>query len=95
MLWNTLGDKLEMCLWVLVLPVCIVCYRIAKSIREITRGSVMCCYLTANDLIYDPMNTLYNSIFSWENNFCNFPLKCFKYFGSHFDRKCKREPDKF
>ena len=31
-----------------------------SCIREITRGSVMCRYLTANDLIYDRMNTLYN-----------------------------------
>ena len=30
-------------------------------IREITRGSVMCCYFTTNELIYDRMNTLYNS----------------------------------
>ena len=51
---------LEMCLQVSVLRVFIVCYGIAKCIREITRGSVMCRYLTANDLIYDRMNTLYN-----------------------------------
>ena len=44
-----------------MLPVFIVCYKIAKWIREITRGSVMCHYLTANDLIYDRMNTLYNT----------------------------------
>ena len=50
-----------MCLRVLVLSVFIVCYRIAKCIREITRGSVMCRYLTSNDLIYDRMNTLYNT----------------------------------
>ena len=49
-----------MCLLVLVLPVFIVCYRIAKCIREITRGSVMCRYLMAKDLIYDRMNTFNN-----------------------------------
>ena len=54
-----------MCLWVLVLPVFIVCYRSAKCIREIRRGSVMCRYLTANDLIYDRMNTLYNTFDSF------------------------------
>ena len=37
---------------VLVLPnVFLVSYGIAKSIREITRGSVMCRYLTTNELI--------------------------------------------
>ena len=46
-----------MCLRVLVLPLFIVCYRIAKCIVEITRGSVLCPYLTANDLIYDGINT--------------------------------------
>ena len=46
---------------VLVLPnVFIVSYGIAKCIREITRGSVMCRYLMTNELIYDQMNTLYN-----------------------------------
>ena len=44
-----------------VLPVFIVCYGIAKCIREITRVSVMCLYLTVNDLIYDQVNTLYNN----------------------------------
>ena len=34
-------------------------YRIAKCIRELTRGSIMCSYLMANDLIYDEMNTQY------------------------------------
>ena len=43
---NTQGD---------MLPVFIVCYRIAKCIREITRGSNMCHYLTTNDLVYDRM----------------------------------------
>ena len=38
-----------------VLPVFIVCYGIANRIREITRGSIMCRNLTANDLIYDQM----------------------------------------
>ena len=38
---------------VLVLPnVFILSYGIAKCIREITRGSVMCRYLTTNELIY-------------------------------------------
>ena len=41
-------------------PVFIACYRIAKCIIEITRGSVMRRYLKANDLIFDRMNTLYN-----------------------------------
>ena len=45
----------------LVLPVFIASYVIAKCIREITRGSVMCRYLTTNELIYDRMNTLYNT----------------------------------
>ena len=37
---------------VLVLPnVFIVSYGIAKCIREITRGSVMCRYLTTDELI--------------------------------------------
>ena len=49
-----------MCLQALVLLVFIVCYGIAKYIREKTRGSVMCRYLMANDLIYDRINTLYN-----------------------------------
>ena len=35
----------KMFLLVLVLPVFIVCYGIAQCIREITRGSNMCCYL--------------------------------------------------
>ena len=48
-------DFLDMCLQVLVLPVFIVCYRIAKCIRGITRGSVMCHYLTTDDLIFDQM----------------------------------------
>ena len=47
---KTCLDFLEMCLRALVLPVFI-----TKCIREITRGSVMCCYLIANDLIYDRM----------------------------------------
>ena len=51
-----------MYLQVLVLPVFIVSYGIAKCIREITRGSVMCRFLTTNELIYDRMNTLYNNI---------------------------------
>ena len=34
-------------------------YRMHKVER--TRGSVMCRYLTANDFIYDQMNTLYNN----------------------------------
>ena len=39
---------------VLVLPnVFFVSYRIAKCIREIIRGSVMCRYLMANELILD------------------------------------------
>ena len=39
---------------VLVLPnVFIVSYGIAKCIREITRGSVMCHYLMINELILD------------------------------------------
>ena len=37
------------------------CYGIAKCIREITSGSVMCRYLMANDLICDQINTLYNN----------------------------------
>ena len=37
-----------------------VSYGIAKCIREITRGSAMCRYLTTNELIYDRMNTVYN-----------------------------------
>ena len=44
-----------------MLPVFVVCYRIAKCIREITSGSVMCRYLMANDLICDQINTLYNN----------------------------------
>ena len=39
-----------------------VSYGIAKCLREITRGSVMCRYLTTNELIYDRMNTLYNTM---------------------------------
>ena len=38
-----------------MLPVFIVCYGIVKYIREITGGSILCCYLTTNDLIYDLM----------------------------------------
>ena len=46
---------------VLVLPnVFIVSYGIANCIREKMRGSVMCRYLTTNELILDQMNTLYN-----------------------------------
>ena len=42
---------------VLVLPnVLIVSYGIAKRIREITRGSEMCHYLTINELIDNRMN---------------------------------------
>ena len=42
---------------VLVLTdVFIASYGIAKCVREITRGSVMCRYLTTNELIYDQMN---------------------------------------
>ena len=44
-------DFLEMCFQVLVLPVFIVCYRIAKCTREITRGSVMCCYFILKNAI--------------------------------------------
>ena len=41
---------------VLVLTdVFIASYGIAKCVREITRGSVMCRYLMTNDLIYDRM----------------------------------------
>ena len=50
-----------MYLQVLVLPVFIVSYGIAKCIKEIASGSVMCHYLTANELIYDRKNTLYNN----------------------------------
>ena len=50
-----------MCWPVVVLPVFIVHYGIAKCKIEITKGSVMCRYLMANDLIYDRMNTLYNT----------------------------------
>ena len=47
---------------VLVLPnVFIAAYGIAKCIREIIRGSVMCRYLMTNELILDQMNTLYNT----------------------------------
>ena len=49
-----------MCLRVLVLPIFIVFYGFAKCITEITRGSVICHYLTGNDLISDQMNILYN-----------------------------------
>ena len=45
-----------------MLPVFSVSYGIAKCKREITRGSVMCHYLMTNKLIYDTMNTLYNSL---------------------------------
>ena len=45
----------------------IVSYRITKCIREITSGSVMCGYLTTNELIYDGMNTLYNTNFATSN----------------------------
>ena len=31
------------------------CYRIAKCIREITRGSIICRYLTTNNLVCDRM----------------------------------------
>ena len=48
-------DFLEMYLQVLVLPVFIVCYGIAKYTREITRGRNMCRYLMTNDLVYDLM----------------------------------------
>ena len=48
---------------VLVIPnVFIVSYRIAKCIREIARGSVLCSCLMTNELIYDRMNTLYNTL---------------------------------
>ena len=47
---------------VFVLPnVFIVSYGIAKCLREIIMGSVMCRYLRTNELIYDRMNTLYNT----------------------------------
>ena len=32
-------------------------YGIAKCVREITRGSVMCRYLMTNELIWDQMNS--------------------------------------
>ena len=44
-----------MCLLVLVLPELSVCYGIANPIREITRGSYMCHYLTTNELVNDQM----------------------------------------
>ena len=31
-----------------------------SALREITRGSIMCHYLTTNDLVYDLKNSLYN-----------------------------------
>ena len=46
----------------IVLLLIIVCYGIAKCIKEITKGSVMCHYITANYLIYDRMNSLYKTI---------------------------------
>ena len=53
---------------VLVLPnVFIVSYRIAKCIREITRGGVMCCYLTTIELIYDQMFINLKTLFLWES----------------------------
>ena len=44
-----------------MLPVFIVCHGISKCIREIARGSVMCHYLMAYDLIDDRLNTFYNT----------------------------------
>ena len=38
----------------------IVSYVIPKCVREIIRGSVMCHYLRANELIQDPINNLCN-----------------------------------
>ena len=43
-----------------MLQVFIVSYGIAKCKKEITRGSVICCYWMTNELINDWMNTLYN-----------------------------------
>ena len=43
-----------------MLLVFIVSYRIAKCIREITRGSVLYGFLTTKELIFDRMNTLFN-----------------------------------
>ena len=51
-----------MCLRVLVLPVFIVCYGIAKCVKEIIRGSVMCHYLMANDLGKKSWETLTQSL---------------------------------
>ena len=48
-------DFLEMCLRVFSVAGIYSCYGIAKCIREITMGIVMCRYLTTNDLIYDQM----------------------------------------
>ena len=56
-----------------MLPVFILSNEIAKGIILITRGCVMSCYLTTNELIYDRMNTLYN-IFS------RAPADCRQYF---------------
>ena len=41
----------------LLTDVFIASYRIAKWVREITRGSVMCRYLMTNELIWDQMNS--------------------------------------
>ena len=48
---------------VLVLPVFIVCYGIAKCIREITR-EVLCRYLMTNEYNQDRMKCLYNTSIS-------------------------------
>ena len=58
--------------WNTKLVTFIVSYGIAKCKKEITRGSVMCRYLTTNELIYDRMNTLYNTIsfYFFQKVFC-------------------------
>ena len=63
-----------MCFLALVLPVSIVCYGIAKCIREITRGSKKCGYLMTNDLVYD--QTIKVIFYYWKYSLLcfNFPL---------------------
>ena len=66
----------------------IVCYGIAK---EITRGSIMCHYLTTNDLVYDQMKIVCTT--SRKKSFINiaYELQFHKiYFGKKWNIVKKR-----
>ena len=51
-----------MCLLVFSVASIYCMLELQSALREITRGSIMCRYLTTNDLVYDQRYSLYNKL---------------------------------